>query len=226
MNTQSNSKIRAIITGATGMVGEGVLHECLLHNDVEQVLVINRKPCGVTHPKLKEIIHADFFDLSSIEDQLSNYNACFFCLGVSSIGMKEPEYYRLTYTLTMHVAQTLSKHNPGTVFCYISGASTDSTEKGRSMWARVKGKTENDLMKLPFKRVYNFRPAIIEPTKGLKNTLSFYKYLGWLLPIIRLFAPNYITTLRQLGIAMINSATKGYEKQILEVKDILALSKE
>lgn len=225
MNNLSTSKIRAIVTGATGMVGEGVLHECLQHEDVEQVLVINRKPCGISHPKLKEIIHADFFDFSSIESQLVNYNTCFFCLGVSSVGMKEPEYFRLTYTLTMHVAQTLSKLNPDMTFCYISGASTDSTEKGRMMWARVKGKTENDLMKLPFKHVYNFRPGVIQPTKGLKNTLSFYKYLGWLIPIIRLLSPNYISSLKQLGVAMINAATKGYEKKILEVKDIIALSK-
>src|ERR1700735_4916787 len=129
MNT--TIKIKAIITGATGMVGEGVLHECLLHPQVESVLVINRKPCGVSHPKLKEIIHDNFFDLSSIENQLTGYNACFFCLGVSSVGMKEPEYYKLTYTLTMHVAETLSKLDPAMTFCYISGKSTDGTEKGR-----------------------------------------------------------------------------------------------
>jgi hypothetical protein len=140
MSNQSNSMLRVILTGATGMVGEGVLHECLQSNAVEQVLVINRKPCGVTDPKLKEMIHADFYNLSSIENQLTGYNTCFFCLGVSSIGMKEPEYYRLTYTLTMHVAETLLKLNSGMTFCYISGASTDSTEKGRSMWARVKAK--------------------------------------------------------------------------------------
>ena len=160
------------------MVGEGVLNECLEHNNVEQVLVINRRPCGITHPKLKEIIHADFYDLSPLEKQLVNYNACFFCLGVSSVGMKEKEFYRLTYTLTMHVAQTLPKLNPGMTFCYISGAGTDSTEKGRVMWARVKGKTENDLMKLPFRRVYNFRPVVLQPTKGSKNTLPYYKYFG------------------------------------------------
>ena len=135
-----DKKIKAIITGATGMVGEGVLHECLLHPQVESVLVINRKPCGVVHPKLKEIIHNDFFDLSSIENQLNDYNACFFCLGVSSVGMKEPEYYKLTYTLTLHVAETLSKLNSAMTFCYISGKSTDSTENGRMMWARVKAK--------------------------------------------------------------------------------------
>ncbi len=219
-------KIKAILTGATGMVGEGVLHECLQHDDVEEVLVVGRKTCGVTHPKLKEIIHPDFYYLASIENQLTGYNACFFCLGVSSVGMKEEEYYKLTYLLTMNFAATLVNRNPGMTFCYISGASTDSTEKGRVMWARVKGKTENALMKLPFKKVYNFRPGIIKPTKGLKNTLSFYKYLGWLLPIIKLIAPKYITTLKEIGLAMINAATKGYEKQVLEVSDILVLSKE
>ena len=218
-------KIKAILTGATGMVGEGVLHECLQHENVEQVLVVGRRPCGITHPKLKEIIHPDFYYLAVIENQLAGYNACFFCLGVSSVGMKETEFYKLTYLLTMNFATTLVNRNPGMVFCYISGAGTDSSEKGRMMWARVKGKTENALMKLPFKKVYNFRPGIIQPTKGLKNTLSFYKYLGWLLPIIRLVAPNYISSLKQLGLAMINAATKGYEKQILEVKDIIALAK-
>ena len=218
-------KIKAILTGATGMVGEGVLHECLQHPDVEQVLVIGRRSCGVTHPKLKEIIHSDFYYFASIENQLDGYNACFFCLGVSSVGMKEDEYYKLTYLLTMNFATTLVNRNPGMTFCYISGAGTDSSEKGRMMWARVKGKTENDLMKLPFEKVYNFRPGIIQPTKGLKNTLSFYKYFGWLLPVIKLVAPKYITTLQELGLAMINAATKGYEKQILEVKDILVLAK-
>ncbi len=143
-------KIKAIITGVTGMVGEGVLHECLLHPDVESVLVINRKPCGVKHEKLKEIIHKDFFDLSSIEDQLSGYNACYFCAGVSSVGKKEDEYKRITYDLTLNFAKTLLKLNPDMTFCYVSGVGTDSTEKGRSMWARVKGKTENDLLKLRF----------------------------------------------------------------------------
>jgi hypothetical protein len=217
-------KIKAILTGATGMVGEGVLHECLQHNDVEQVLVIGRKKCGVSHPKLKEIIHADFYDLSSIEKQLVNYNACFFCLGVSSVGMKEANYYKLTYTLTMHFAETLARLNPAITFCYISGASTDSTEKGRMMWARVKGKTENDLLKLSFRQVYNFRPGILQPTKGLKNTLSYYKYFGWTAPIIKLIAPNSISTLKQLGLAMINATSKGYDKKIIEVKDIIFLA--
>jgi uncharacterized protein YbjT (DUF2867 family) len=225
MNGSSGSNTKVILTGATGMVGEGVLHECLLHTAVTQVLVINRRPCGVFHPKLKEIIHADFFDISALETELVNYDACLFCLGVSSVGMKEPEYYRLTYTLTMHVAKTLAKINPDMVFCYISGAGTDSTEKERSMWARVKGKTENDLTKLSFRQVFNFRPGVLEPTKGLKNTLSFYRYLGWLLPIIKLLAPKWTCSLKELGSAMINVVTKGYEKQILEVEDIHVLSK-
>ncbi|HSZ85293.1 MAG TPA: NAD-dependent epimerase/dehydratase family protein [Puia sp.] len=220
-----DKKIRAIITGATGMVGEGVLHECLLHPQVESVLVINRKPCGIVHPKLKEIIHNNFFDLSSIENQLAGYNACFFCLGVSSVGMKEPEYYKLTYTLTMHVAETLSKQNPAMTFCYISGKSTDSTEKGRMMWARVKGKTENDLFKLPFNEVYAFRPGYMHPTKGLKNTLKSYKYITWMYPFFRTFLPNYVSTLKELGLAMVNAALYGYDKKILEVKDIVRLSK-
>ena len=219
-------KIKAILTGATGMVGEGVLHECLHHPDCESVLVLGRKTCGVTHPKLREIIHANFLDLSPIADKLSGYNACFFCLGVSSIGMTEEEYVKLTYTLTMNVAHTLSERNPEMTFGYISGASTDSTEKGKSMWARVKGKTENDLMKLPFKKVYNFRPGYMHPTPGLRNTLSYYKYITWLYPLLKLIAPNQVSTLKDLGLAMIHSVTKGYTKQILEVKDIKVLAKE
>jgi uncharacterized protein YbjT (DUF2867 family) len=219
-----DTKIKAIITGATGMVGEGVLHECLQHPQVEEVLVIGRKTCGVVHPKLKEIIHVDFFDLSVIEGQLSGYNACYFCLGVSSVGMKEPEYYKLTYTLTLNVAQTLSKLNPGMTFCYVSGGGTDSTEKGSSMWARVKGKTENDLMKLPFKQVYNFRPGYMHPTKGLKNVLPYYKYITWLYPVVRKVFPQFVSTLAELGQAMINTVLIGYDKPILEVKNIVKLA--
>lgn len=183
-----NNNIKAIITGVTGMVGEGVLHECLNHPKVESVLIINRKPSGFTHPKLKEIVHTDFFDLSAIDDQLKGYNACYFCLGVTSIGLKEPEYFKLTYTLTLNVAKTLSKFNKDMTFCYVSGASTDSTEKGKSMWARVKGKTENDLMKLPFKQVFAFRPGYMHPTPGLKNTQKYYKYISWLYPLLRSYS--------------------------------------
>lgn len=218
-------KINAIVTGATGMVGEGVLHECLLHPDMEQVLVINRKPSGVSHPKLKEIIHKDFFNLAPIEKQLSGYNACFFCLGVSSVGMKEAEYKHLTYDLTLNVASLLAKLNPDMTFCYVSGSGTDSTEQGRSMWARVKGATENALMRLPFKKAYMFRPGFMKATPGLKNTLAFYKYIAWLYPLGRALFPGGFSTLKELGLGMINAATIGSEKQILEVKDFVAFAK-
>jgi len=214
------NKIRAIITGATGMVGEGVLHECLLHPQVEAVLVINRKPCGYTHSKLKEIIHSDFFNFSSIENQLIGYNACFFCLGVSSIGLKEDTYYKLTYKLTLHVAETLSKLNTDMTFCYVSGAGTDSSEKGRSMWARVKGKTENDLMKLPFKAAFMLRPGFIRPMAGLKRSHSFARVLIPLYPFLHTVASNYVCTLEDVGRAMINVTRLGYEKRILECEDI------
>lgn len=206
------------------MVGEGVLHECLNDQRVTSVLVIGRKPCGTAHPKLTEIIRSDLYDLSDIESQLKNYDACFFCLGTSSIGLKVEEYYKITYTLTLNFAKTLSRLNPAMTFCYVSGKSTDSTEKGRLMWARVKGKTENDLMKLPFKSVYNFRPGYMHPTKGLNNTLAAYKYFTWLYPMVRPLIPGYAGTLKELGLAMINAADKGFEKHVLEVKDIRKLS--
>jgi len=220
-------KLRVIITGATGMVGEGVLHECLQHTDVETVLVITRNPSGYSHPKLTEIIHGNLSDISSLSDRLKGYNACYFCLGVTSLGKTEVEYIRLTYTLTMNFAKTLAMLNPDMTFCYISGAGTDSSEQGRTMWARVKGKTENDLMKLPFKKVYNFRPAGIIPFLPLKPSQTFYKsfkYLGWLFPIMKVITPGYIVTLRDLAAAMINSSLTGYSKNILEVKDIKKLA--
>ena len=203
------------------MVGEGVLHECLLHPDVESVLVINRRPCNVKHEKLKEIIHKDFFDFSGIREQLTGYNACFFCLGVSSVGMKEDKYSKLTYDLTMSLAKPLAELNPDIVFCYVSGVGTDSTEQGRIMWARVKGKTENDLMKLPFKKVYAFRPGFIIPTKGLHNTYKMYRILAPLIPVFKILFPKYICSLKNIGLAMINCAKNDYEKNIIEVKDII-----
>lgn len=207
------------------MVGEGVLHECLNHPDVEEVLVLTRKTTGMTHPKMKELVHSDFFNIRSIADKLVNYNTCFFCLGVSSVGMKENEYTQKTYVLTMHVAQVLAEKNTGMTFCYISGANTDSTEKGWSMWARVKGKTENDLMKLPFKKAYMFRPGYMQPTPGLKNTLPYYKYVSWMYPFFRLVFPGFVSTLKELGLAMINAVRLGSDKNVLEVKDIKRLAK-
>jgi uncharacterized protein YbjT (DUF2867 family) len=219
-------KIKAIILGTTGMVGEGVLHEALRHPDVTSVLVVNRRPCGVKDDKLIEIIHHDFFDLSAIEDQLTGYNACFFCLGVSSIGMKEEEYRRITYDLTLNFANTIVKINTDMTFCYVSGAGTDSTEKGRSMWARVKGKTENDLMNLPFKDSYMFRPGYIQPIKGLKNTYKFYKVTGPIFPVLKTLFPKYVVTLREVGLAMIQVVLNEADKKVLECEDIREIAKQ
>ena len=217
-------KINVIITGVTGMVGEGVLMECLAHPDVERVLIVNRKHYEASHPKLKELLVPDFFDLSEFTAALAGYNACFFCAGVSSVGMKEPEYAHLTYDLTLHFAQTVVAVNPGMVFTYVSGALTDSTEQGKTMWARVKGKTENALLKLPFKKVYNLRPGFMKATEGQKNVKSYYKYINWLYPFLKVLMPNQVSTLKEVGLAMINAVLKGYPKPILEIKDIKVLA--
>lgn len=224
LNTGKGMGIKTIITGSTGMVGEGVLHECLKNPGVESVLVINRKPCGVLHSKLIEIVHTDFFNLSSIENQLAGYDACFFCAGISSIGKSEDEYKLVTYDLTMNFAKSFAKQNPGSVFCYVSGMGTDSSENGRIMWARVKGKTENDLLKLPFKSAYMFRPAYIRPIKGLKNAYKISKVIAPFYHILKLLFPKYVLTLEEVGIAMINSAINGYDKNILECEDIRKLT--
>src|SRR5450631_781775 len=215
--------IRVIITGATGMVGEGVLLECLDHPDIAQVLVINRKPAGVSHPRLREIIHADFFNLAPIEPQLAGFDACFFCLGVLSVGMSKDEYAHLTHDLTLSVAQLLAKLNPQMTFCYVTGAGTDSSEQGRTAWARVKGATENALIRL-FKHAYMFRPAFMKATPGQKNVKSYYKLFAWLYPIGRAVYPAGFCTLQEVGRAMINAAVKGCPKNILEVKDIVELA--
>ena len=217
--------MKIIITGATGMVGEGVLHVALNNPEVEGVLIVNRSSTGFTHPKLTEIIHADFFNLDSIATQLKGYDACLFCLGVSSVGMKEEVYFKLTHTLAMHFAQTFLRENQNASFSYISGVATDSSEKGRSMWARVKGKTENDLIRMPFKSVYCFRPGYLHPIKGLKHTHPYYAYIGWMYPFFKRFLSRYTTTLEELGVAMLQATIKEYDKNILEVDDILVLSK-
>jgi uncharacterized protein YbjT (DUF2867 family) len=216
-------KIRTLITGATGMVGEGILLECLNHPDVEQVLVINRKSAGVSHPKLREIVHTDFFNLAPVEQQLTGFNACFFCLGVSSIGMSKEDYTHITYDLTLNVAQLLVKLNPEMTFCYVTGAGTDSSEQGRIAWARVKGATENALIRL-FKQAYMFRPALMKATPGQKNLKSYYKLFAWLYPIGRVLYPTGFCTLQEVGRAMINAVSKGYPKRILEVQDIVKLA--
>jgi hypothetical protein len=174
---------------------------------------------------LKEIVHADFYNFNPVAEQLKGYDACFFCLGVSSIGMKEIDYHHVTYELTMHVARTLVAHNPEMIFTYVSGAGTDSSGKGKMMWARVKGKTENDLLRLPFKAAYMFRPGYLQPTKGLKNVLPYYKYFTWLYPGFKIIFPKLVCTLSELGLAMIHCAMKGYGKRVLEVRDIIAAAK-
>jgi len=218
-------KLKVIITGATGMVGEGVMHACLLDADIAEVLVINRQPGGVQHPKLKEIIHTDFLNFTNLNIDFTAYQSCFFCLGVSSMGISTEEYYRLTYELTLHVAQAMANQNSEIIFCYVSGAGTDTSEKGLLSWARVKGKTENDLRKLSFKKTYMFRPGFLSPTPGLKNTKAYYKYFSWLEPGLNIFFSAYMSTLQELGLAMINAVKKGYPKPVLEVKDIKMLAK-
>jgi len=215
--------IKIIITGSTGMVGEGVLLECLDNPEVAAVLIVNRRTAGIVHPKLKEIIHADFYNLNPIADQLTGYDACYFCLGVSSVGMKEPDYFKVTYTLTMHVAEILCPRNPAMVFCYVSGAGTDSTEKGRQMWARVKGKTENDLMKMPFRGVYAFRPGFIKPVTGQKFVNRFYKYINWMFPIGRRLFPGGFCRVAEIAAAMVYLTTHQLDKKVISGRDIIAL---
>ncbi|MGE5351505.1 MAG: NAD-dependent epimerase/dehydratase family protein [Acidobacteriota bacterium] len=218
--------IKVIITGSTGMVGEGVLFECLENPAVEKVLMVNRRHYSLTHPKVQEVIIPDFLSLDEFTGQLTGFDACFFCAGVSSAGMKEAEYRHITYDITINFAKKLASLNPQMVFTYVSGAWTDSSEKGKVMWARVKGKTENDLMRLPFKRAYNFRPGFMKPFPGQKNIKGILKPIVSLYPFLKLFFPNFILTMQEVGSAMINSVLKGYPRQILEVRDIRALAKE
>lgn len=214
------TSIHVIITGATGMVGEGVLHMCLLAPQVAKVLIINRRSTGIHHPKLTEILHADFMNVEALSEVVRGYDACFFCLGVSSVGMKEATYYQLTYELTIGFARLLSNQNSNMTFCYVSGSGTYHSENGCLMWARIKGKTERALLQLPFKSVYLFRPAIIIPIPGLQNTLKFYKFFGWLLPVLKVLWPNSICSLRAVGKAMIAAVINGYKSNILQVNDI------
>ena len=220
--------IKAIITGATGMVGKGVLLECLAHSSVTSVLVVNRQPINIKHPKLVEIIHNNFFDLSPIEESFKGYNACFFCLGISSFRMREKDYEHITYDLTLHVAQTLLKLNAEMTFCYVSGQGTDSTEKGRTMWARVKGKTENDLLAMPFNAAYMFRPGYIHPMHGIKSRTPLYNIayaiMKPLYPLLKTFFSNGITTNQAMGRAMIAVILKGYDKRVLVSRDINLLA--
>ncbi|WP_210521476.1 NAD-dependent epimerase/dehydratase family protein [Hymenobacter terricola] len=217
-------KTRAILTGATGMVGEGVLLECLQNADVEHVLVLTRKPTGRQHPKMTELLVPDLANLSAVESQLTGYNACFFCAGISSVGISKEEYERITHDLTLAVAETLGRLNPTMTFIYVSGASTDSSETSRQHWARVKGRTENELLALPFRQAYMFRPGYMHPMPGQRNVPGWGRALGVLYPLVRRLAPSFASTLREVAQAMIIAAQDGAPKPVLEVLDIVALA--
>lgn len=219
--------MNVLLFGATGMVGQGVLRECLLDPDVRSVVTIGRSATGQQHEKLREIVHEDFSNFSAIEPELSGFDACFFCLGVSSAGMTEEQYERVTYGFTMAAAQTLARLNPCMTFIYVSGAGTDSTERGRTMWARVKGKTENALLRLPFKAAYMFRPSIIQPLHGITSKTKayrvFYAVTRPLLPLLKALFPRSVTTTEQVGRAMIKAAREGAPQPVLESQDINSL---
>ena len=217
------SIIKVIITGATGMVGEGVLFECLQNEKIAEILIISRRHYEMQHPKLKELIVPDFFKMDQFADKIKGYDACFFCAGVSSVGKKEELFTHLTYDTTLAFAKSVLAVNANIVFTYVSGAKTDSSEKGGMMWARVKGKTENDLAKLPFKAEYNFRPGVMKPFPGQKNWKPIVKLL---VKIIQFISPKSVLTLQEVGRAMINAVTVGYRKNVLEVSDIRQLAKE
>ena len=217
--------MKIVIFGATGMVGKGALLECLDDARIESVLLVSRHPGEVRHSKVHEIIRGDFFDFTDIRSQFADLDACFFCLGVSSVGMSETEYYRLTYDLTLAAATTIaSVTSRRLTFCYVSGEGTDSTERGRVAWARTKGKTENALLRLPFKAAFMFRPGYIQPLKGIRSKTRWYQALydavGPLYPLLRRLLPRYVTTTVNIGRAMIHVAAEGYSKNILYSTDI------
>ncbi len=216
--------MQLLLFGGTGMIGQGVLRECLRDPGVERVLAVSRRALGERHPKLEEIVLPDVADLSAVESELTGLDACFFCLGVSSTGMSEEHYTRLTYDLTLAVAATLARLNPGMTFVYVSGMGTDSTERGRTMWARVKGRTENALLRLPFRAAYMFRPAFVQPLHGIRSRTplyrAFYTVATPLFGLLRRVAPRYVTTTEQLGRAMLAVARAGFPTPILESRDL------
>lgn len=214
--------MKVIITGATGMVGEGVLLECLQNPAVTKILMVNRKPSPLKHPKLEELIVPDFMKLEQQAQSLGGYDACFYCAGISSVGLNEADYTRITYDTTLAFAEVLAAIHPDMVFTFVSGGHTDSSEKGRIMWARVKGKTENALMRLPFKGEYNFRPGFMKPFKEQKNIKTFFKII---IPLFPILFPKKSLTMQQIGQAMINAVQRGYPKSILEIEDIKEFAK-
>ncbi|WP_343033812.1 NAD-dependent epimerase/dehydratase family protein [Fulvivirga kasyanovii] len=222
--------MKVIITGATGMIGKGVLLECLDHEAVDRVLVLGRSSVGVQHNKLRELLHDNFEDYSEIKDEFKGYDACFYCLGVSAAGMKEERYTTITYNYTLALAKTLHVINPNMTFTYVSGEGTDSTEKGSSMWARVKGKTENDLLNIGFRQAFMYRPGAIIPLKGIKSRTKIYQfiydYFMWLIKLLEKLSPDSIVNTTDIGLSMINVAAHGYEKNVLRPKDILITARE
>jgi uncharacterized protein YbjT (DUF2867 family) len=214
--------MKVILTGATGMVGEGVLLECLDNPAVERVLSVSRRSCGRTHAKLSELCVPDFRELGALEAQLTGYDACFYGAGISSVGLSEAEYTVISYDIPIAFASTLLRLNPGMTFVHVSGSHTDGTEQGKVMWARVKGKAENALMRMPFKGVYNFRPSLMKPTPGQKNVKGGYALLRILYPLLNLVFPGM--KLSDLGRAMINAVRFGAPKQVLEVADMRELA--
>lgn len=217
----SSNPIKIIITGATGMVGEGVLMECLENPGISEILSVSRKPSGKKHAKLKEYIVPDFLSITENDENLKSYDACFFCAGISSVGMNEEDYTKITYDTTLHFANAVLKQNPGMVFNYVSGAHTDSTESGKTMWARVKGRTENSLKKLGFRSAYNFRPGFMKPVEGQVHVKWFFKPIIWLFPVL---LPSQSLTLHEVGRAMVNVVKKGYPTSVLEIRDIKKLA--
>jgi uncharacterized protein YbjT (DUF2867 family) len=214
--------MKVIVTGVTGMVGEGVLLECLANPEVERVLAVTRRPSGHVHPKLTELLVADFRELGAVQNELTGYDACFYCAGVSSVGMNEADYTRITYATPIAFAETLARLNPELVLVHVSGSHTDSSEQGKIMWARVKGKAENALLRLPLRAVYNMRPSLMKPVPGQKNLKTSYRMLLVLYPLLNLFFPGL--TLNQLGRAMIRCVRQGAPKRILEAADIQTLA--
>ncbi len=221
--------MKVIITGATGMIGKGVLLECLDHEAINEVLAFGRSPVGITHHKLKEILHQDFSDFTSMKESLVGYDACYYCLGISAAGLKEDQYRKITYEYTMALAEVLYKNNPEMTFIFVSGQGSDSSETSSMMWARVKGKAENDILQMGFRQAFMFRPGVLLPLRGIKSRTKgyqfMYDYFMWLVKAVKILVPNYVVSTTQIGLAMIQATVGGYEKDIINPKDMIALAK-